>query len=180
MSETAQPLIALVVAMARNGVIGRGGGLPWRLSSDLKLFRKLTMGKPLIMGRKTFASLGKPLDGRDNIVVTRDSQFFAEGVLAVHSLHEALALGRDCARARGANELFVIGGADIFREALPLASWIYLTRIDADIPGDVAFPPIDWPEWCVISDEQYEKGARDDFSYRFSVLQRITGASTPV
>jgi dihydrofolate reductase len=179
-TEAKHPSIALIVAMARNGVIGRDGGLPWRLSSDLKLFRKLTMGKPLIMGRKTFVSLGKPLDGRDNIVVTRNARFSAEGVLVAHSLREALALGGDCARNRGADELFVIGGADIFREALALAERIYLTRIDADVPGDVTFPPIVWQAWRIVSDEQHEKGARDDFGYRFSVLERINGPSSAV
>jgi dihydrofolate reductase len=179
-ADTGQPPIAFIVAMARNGVIGRGGGLPWRISSDLKLFRKLTLGKPLIMGRKTFASLGKPLDGRDNIVVTGDARFSAAGVLIAHSLDEALALGRERARVRGANELFVIGGAAIFREALPVASRIYLTTVEADVAGDATFPPIDWQEWRTVSEELCAKGPNDDFSYRFSVLERIIGAIVAV
>ncbi len=172
--------IALIVAMAENGVIGRDGGLPWRLSSDLKLFRRATMGKPLIMGRKTYASLGKPLEGRDNIVITRNPGFAAEGVFMVHSLDEALARARECARAGEVDEIFVIGGAEVFREALPFAGRIYLTQIKAVVEGDVTFPAIDWQNWRVRSSQPYEKGPKDDFSFTFSILERITAASVTV
>jgi dihydrofolate reductase len=164
--------IALIVAIAENGVIGLGGGLPWRLSSDLRLFRRLTMGKPLIMGRKTFASLGRPLDGRDTIVVTRDRAFAATGAIVVHSLTDALARARDCAAQRDADEIFVIGGAELFREALPLAGRIYLTRVHAEPPGDVTFPEIDWNAWRVTHSESHPSGPKDAYAFTFSVLER--------
>jgi dihydrofolate reductase len=175
-SDLAPPQISLIVAMAENGVIGRDGDLPWRISSDLKLFRQLTMGKPLIMGRKTFSSLKKPLDGRDTIVVTRNPAFTADGAIVVHSLDKALAAARDFALRRGVDELFVIGGAELFRQALPLASRLYLTRIAAEIPGDVTFPPLDCSEWLTISSKSYEKGPKDPFAFTFSINERI---STP-
>jgi len=164
--------IALIVAMAMNGVIGRDGRLPWRLSTDLKLFRRHTMGKPLIMGRKTYASLNGPLDGRDMIVVTRDPAFTAPGVVVAHSLSDALARGQELALARATREIMVIGGAEIFREALSLAARIYLTRVLADIPGDVRFPEVDWSGWRKVRAERFEKGARDEFPFTFSTLQR--------
>ena len=133
-------LITLVVAVAENGVIGRDGGLPWRLSSDLKTFRRLTMGKPLIMGRRTFQSLKKPLDGRDNIVVTRDDGFRPDGAIVVPSFEAALARAKDCAKARGTDEIMVIGGADIFAASLPLAGRIYKTEVHGRPEGDTLMP----------------------------------------
>jgi len=168
----AEPIIALVVAIAENGVIGRDGGLPWRLPSDLKLFRRTTMGKPLIMGRKTFASLGKPLDGRDNIVVTRDPHFSAAGVLVAHDLGEALSLARDCARARGVDEIMVIGGADIFRETLPLARRLYLTRVHAEVDGDVRFPETDFSRWHETTREPQPRGPKDEYAFTLTILDR--------
>jgi dihydrofolate reductase len=165
--------IALVVAIAENGVIGREGDLPWRLSSDLKLFRRHTMGKPLIMGRKTFASLRRPLDGRDNIVMTRQSGLTPEGAIVVHSLGEALSRAQDCARARGADEICVIGGAEIFRQALPLAGKIYLTRVLANPMGDVVFPATDWNAWRTSFSESYASGPKDAFPFVFSILERL-------
>lgn len=164
--------IALVVAIAENGVIGQGGDLPWRLSSDLKLFRRHTMGKPLIMGRKTFASLRRPLDGRDNIVVTRDAAFNPEGVTVVHSFEDAHARGEEFARARGVDEICVIGGAEIFRQALPLAEKVYLTRVQAHPAGDVFFPPADWSGWRTTFTECYVTGPKDAFPFTFSILER--------
>lgn len=168
------PVIALFVAVAENGVIGREGGLPWRLSSDLKLFRKHTMGKPLVMGRKTFASLGKPLDGRDNIVITRHPDFTAEGVIVAHSLNEALTRAAELAASRGMDEIMVIGGGTIYREALAVAGRIYLTRVHAQVAGDVTFPPIRWEEWTQTSTAAYEKGPKDAHAFTFSVMDRIT------
>ena len=172
--------IALFVAIAENGVIGREGGLPWRLSSDLKLFRKLTMGKPLIMGRKTFVSLGKPLDRRDNIVTTRDKSFVAEGAIIVHSLDEAIARAQDCADRRGVGEIVVIGGAAVYQEALPRANRIYLTRVHAAVTGDVTFPHIDWSQWRQVLSEAHEKSPRDAYPFTFSVMERISGAPKTV
>jgi dihydrofolate reductase len=175
-----QPVIALMVAMDENGVIGRDGGLPWRLSSDLKLFRLNTMGKPLIMGRKTFASLPGALDGRDNIVVTRDLQFSAPGAVVAHTYQDAIGRAWDFAKIRGAGEIVVIGGADIFAQALPLASRIYLTRVDAAVTGDVIFPTLDWSQWRQSSSNYYEKGPKDAHSFTFYVMERITGPSRTV
>src|ERR1041385_8330684 len=146
-------LITLVVAVAGNGVIGRDGGLPWRLSSDLKTFRRLTMGKPLIMGRRTFQSLKKPLDGRDNIVVSRDESFRPAGAIAVPSFAAALAQAERCARGRGVDEVMVTGGAAIFAEALPLAGRIYKTEVRGRPDGDTLMPEVDWARWQEVSHE---------------------------
>ena len=164
--------ISLIVAVARNGIIGAKGQLPWRLSSDLKTFRRLTMGKPIVMGRKTFASLGKPLDGRDNIVVTRDPHFDVEGVTAFNSLSEALILARALARTNGSDEVMVIGGAEIYQAALPLAGRIYWTAVDAAPDGDVVFPPLDPAQWVETSSEPLPRGPRDDHGATLMIFER--------
>ncbi|MBL8566135.1 MAG: dihydrofolate reductase [Hyphomicrobiaceae bacterium] len=169
--------IAFVVAVARNGVIGLKGDLPWRLSSDLKLFRRLTMGKPIVMGRKTWASLPKrPLDGRDNIVVTRDATFADEGAIVAHDVEAALALAFAAADRRGTDEIAVIGGADIFRAMLPLAGRIYLTEVDAAPEGDVFFPALDPAEWHLASVEPIPRGPRDEAGAELKILERIAPA----
>lgn len=167
------PAIALAVGIAENGVIGREGDLPWRLPSDLKRFRRITMGKPLIMGRKTFTSLPKVLDGRDTIVVTRDPAFAAAGAIVTRNLAEALCVARECAGARDADEIVVIGGAEIFREALPLADRLYLTRVHATPEGDVSFPEADFAGWREVSREPGERTAKDEHGFTFLVLERI-------
>ncbi|HXF54822.1 MAG TPA: dihydrofolate reductase [Hyphomicrobiaceae bacterium] len=169
------PIVALVVAVAENGVIGTGGKLPWRMSSDLKRFRALTMGKPVIMGRRTFASLAKPLDGRENIVVTRNPAFACQGVTPVPSLSAALALARETAAASGAEEIMVIGGAQIYRDVLPFADRIYLTRVHGSPPGDTYFPEIDPTRWREVSCEQLPKGPKDDYFATLFVFDRIAG-----
>jgi dihydrofolate reductase len=171
------PGISLIVAVAENGVIGRGGSLPWRISSDLKSFRRLTMGKPVIMGRKTFASLQRPLDGRDNIVVTRDPFFKAQGASAVSSLEEALTLARVLAATRGAEEIMIIGGADIFREALPYASRIYWTEVHAKPDGDTVFPPIEMSDWEEIAREDLPRGPKDEHAATLKVLVRASAVT---
>jgi len=165
-------LISLVVAVAENGVIGRNGGLPWHLSSDLKTFRRVTMGKPLIMGRRTFQSLKKPLDGRDNIVVTRDEGFRPEGAIVAPSFEAALAHAHRCAKTRGVDEIAVIGGSDIFEAALPLAGRIYKTEVHGAPEGDTFLPEIDWTGWTEVSREALPQGARDDFKSTFILLER--------
>ena len=164
--------LSLIVAVAENGVIGRKGGLPWHMSSDLKTFRRLTMGKPIIMGRKTWESLARPLDGRDNIVVTRDPGFKAEGASVVESLPDALTLARVLAATRGGDEIMVIGGADIFREALALSDRIYWTEVHAKPEGDVHFPPIEIGEWEEVSREALPRGPKDDYAATLKVLVR--------
>lgn len=164
--------ITLVVAVARNGIIGRDGGLPWRLSSDLKTFRRLTMGKPLIMGRRTFASLKKPLDGRDNLVVTRDANFRPEGAEVFASLEKALDRARDCATSRSVDEIMIIGGADIYRQTLPIADRIYWTRVEADVAGDTSFPALDAAVWQETAREAIPKRPHDDYEAVLLTLDR--------
>jgi dihydrofolate reductase len=154
--------ISLVVAVAENGVIGRGGTLPWRVPSDMRTFRRLTMGKPVIMGRKTYDSIGKPLEGRDNIVVTRNAGFEAPGTERAGSVDDALALARIGAAARGVDEIMVIGGAEIFAATLPLADRIYLTRIHARPDGDTTFPELDPNVWREVSRAPLPPDPRDD------------------
>lgn len=164
--------IVLVAARADNGIIGSGGALPWRLPSDLKHFRSLTLGKPVIMGRRTFESLGKPLDGRDNIVVTRDPRFEAEGIILAFGLDRALRVARDLALGRGAREIAVIGGAEIFAQALPLADAIELTEVHASPEGDTRFPTLAGSEWREVSRQYHEAGPRDSAPCSFVRLER--------
>jgi dihydrofolate reductase len=165
-------ILSLIVAVAENGVIGKDGALPWRLSSDLKTFRRMTMGKPIIMGRRTFQSIGKPLDGRDNIVVTRDPHFEHAGVASVASVSEALTLARVLARTRGADEIMVIGGADIYAVVLPTADRIYLTRVHAAPEGDRHFPALDTNEWSEVSREALPRGERDEYAATLITFER--------
>lgn len=169
--------IALVVAVAENGVIGNDGALPWRLSSDLKFFRKITMNKPVIMGRKTYDSIGKPLDGRDNIVVTRNRKFQAPGIVVAFDLEQALRLARERAAERGANEISVIGGAEIYSLVLPQADIIYLTEVHAAPEGDTLFPEFDKTAWCEVSRVRHSAGTKDSADFSFVVLERVAGAT---
>jgi dihydrofolate reductase len=156
--------ISLVVAMAHNNVIGRDNGLPWgRLPEDLKHFKTVTMGKPVLMGRKTFESIGKPLPGRTNYVLTRDAKWRAEGVVVVHSLDEALEAG----------ELSGIGGAEIYRLLLPYADRIYLTRIDADVQGDTLFPTVDYSKWMQTHCRDFAADERNPYNMTFVTLERV-------
>ena len=172
MSEN-QATVAAVVAMDEQGVIGRDGSLPWKLSSDLRRFRKLTMGKPVIMGRRTFQSIGKPLDGRDNIVITSDREFAPPGADAVASPAEALDLARRFAHVRGVDEVMVIGGAQIYEALLPHTTRLYLTRVHARVDGDVWFPGWSPASWREIRCERNEAGPRDDYAATFTCLERI-------
>ena len=165
-------IVAFVVAVAENGVIGRSGQLPWQLPSDLKQFRRLTLGKPVVMGRKTYESIGKPLDQRDNIVVTRNRGLSLPGAHVTGSLDEALTLARSLAERRGADEIMIIGGAEIFREALPLAQRIYLTRVHGRPEGDILLDAFDAREWRETAREPMDRGPRDQFSADFIVLDR--------
>jgi dihydrofolate reductase len=165
------------VARARNGVIGRAGGLPWRLKSDLAIFKATTLGKPVIMGRKTWESLPKrPLPGRINIVVTRDGSYvdepIAKGALICERFDEALQIAREQAEEDGAAEVCAIGGADIFALAMPKARRLYLTEVEADVEGDVVFPPFDESAWTEVSREAHPAGEGDDYPFVFRVLER--------
>jgi dihydrofolate reductase len=165
-------IVAFVVAVADNGVIGRQGQLPWRMPSDLKRFRRLTLGKPVIMGRKTYQSIGRPLDGRDNIVVTRQKDFRSPGVHVSGSVAEAVKLARELAARRGVDEISVIGGADIFRDALPMAQRVYLTRVHGNPEGDILLAPFDPAEWRETHREPMQRSTGDQFSADFVVLDR--------
>lgn len=168
--------LSLIVAVAENGVIGKDGGLPWRLSTDLKTFRRLTMGKPIIMGRRTFQSIGKPLEGRENIVVTRDAFFEVPGVSSVNSIADALTLARVLARTRGADEIMVIGGAEIYAGVLPFADRIYLTQVHAAPAGDRTFPPLDPAEWLEVSREPLPQGEKDQYPATLLIFERRVAA----
>ncbi|MGE0232094.1 MAG: dihydrofolate reductase [Flavobacteriaceae bacterium] len=164
--------LVLVVAAGRNGVIGVGGGLPWHISSDLKRFKALTMGKPILMGRRTWESIGRPLPGRDNIVVTRDEGFAVEGVHAARSPEEGLALGVRLAAARGADEIAIIGGAEIYAQTLPEADVVHMTEVDAAPEGDAYFPALDPALWEVSSREKGQRGPRDDHDFTYVIYRR--------
>jgi len=139
--------LCLIAAMARNRVIGRAGKLPWRLPAELQYFKSVTMGKPIIMGRKTFESIGRPLPGRTNIIVTRQADFVAEGTLTASDFIAAKARGEAIARDDGVDEIMVIGGGEIYAQALPHADRIYLTEVQAEIGGDTVFPALDPAIW---------------------------------
>ncbi|NIR60917.1 MAG: type 3 dihydrofolate reductase [Gammaproteobacteria bacterium] len=167
MSERARsPRISLIVAMDRNDVIGRGNALPWHLPADLRHFRRLTLGKPVIMGRRTHESLGRPLPERTNIVISRDPGFRAPGCLVARALPEAL----DAAGA--VPEVMVIGGAEVFEAALPRAARIYLTRVHAEVAGDARFPRLDPAAWREIEREDHPADERNPYPYSFVTLER--------
>ena len=167
------PVIALVVAMGENRAIGRGGDLPWHLRSDMRYFREITMGKPVIMGRRTFRSLPRVLDGRLNIVLTRDRMFAAPGAVMTYSLEDGLGVARQYAAETGAGEIMIIGGEDVFRAALPQAGRIYLTEVHASPHADTWFPRLDAGEWREVSREAHEAGPKDDHDFSFVVLERV-------
>jgi dihydrofolate reductase len=167
------PVIALVVAMGEDGGIGKDGDLPWREQrTDLRHFRRVTLGKPVIMGRRTFASLGRVLDQRLNIVLSRDPELIIPGAIVASSLASALESATRAAREVGIGEIAVIGGEDVFRETLPLAKRIHLTEIHAAPPADVFFPPLGREEWREVSRERHEAGPRDEHPFSFVLLER--------
>lgn len=165
--------LSLIVAVAENGVIGKNNNLPWKLSSDLKYFKARTMGRPIIMGRKTYQSIGKPLPDRVNIVITRDVTFAEEGVITAHTLDMALEVGKNLALARGVDEVMVIGGAEIYALTLPDADRLYLTRVHGDVEGDVFFPDLDPDDWLEASHEHFGAGEKDSHDYSLIVLDRV-------
>jgi dihydrofolate reductase len=167
-----QPELVAVAAVARNGVIGADNGLPWRVSSDLKHFKALTMGKPVILGRRTFESLQRPLPGREIIVVTRDPRFSPAGVRVAHSPVEALAVARRLAKALAVDEIMVGGGAEIFRALLDETQRIELTEIALEPDGDAFFPSLDMAQWRETKRETPPRGERDEADFAFVTLAR--------
>jgi len=164
--------IALVVAASLNDVIGADGGMPWRLPSDLKRFRELTMGKPIIMGRKTHESIGRPLDGRVNIVVTRQRDYAPTDVTVCANLDEAVARGRAAASSDGVDEIYIIGGGQIYRAAMDIADRIYLTRVHRDVEGDTVFPKLDPGTWLETRSEPRSKNEQDSAATSFHIFER--------
>lgn len=158
--------LSIIVAIAKGGVIGKQGGLPWYLPAELAYFKQMTMGHPIIMGRKTHESIKRALPGRENIVITRDNTYTpAEGVEVVHSLEEALE------KVKGQDEAFIIGGAEIYSQALPLVNRLYVTQVDAEVEGDKFFK-FNEQDWKQISSEKHHKDAKNKYSYEFIVLER--------
>lgn len=154
------PSVTLIAALSRNGVIGRDNALPWRLPEDLRRFRALTLGKPVLMGRRTFESIGRALPGRDNLVLTRDAGFAAPDCRVFKRLDDAL-------RAAGERELMVIGGAEIYAQTIAMATRMHLTLVDADVPGDTFFPRFDPREWEAIGEQQFAAGPARELGFRF-------------
>jgi dihydrofolate reductase len=158
--------ITLVVAVADSGVIGRNNTLPWHLPEDLKRFKRLTMGKPIVMGRKTFESIGKPLPGRHNIVLTREANYRRDGITVAHDVDAALAA------AGAADEIMIIGGSDLFRLFLPRARRIHLTRVHGNVDGDVMWPSLDERDWSVSERETYAADERHAYAMTFEVWEK--------
>jgi dihydrofolate reductase len=159
--------ISIIVAASANNVIGADGGLPWYLPEDLRRFKKTTMGKPMIMGRATFESIGRALPGRRSIVLTRQRNFDAEGCDVVPTIDAALA------SAGNADEVMIIGGGEIYRQFLPIADRIYLTRVQTEINGDTSFPELDMSEWDVVAVEEYPAGDEREIGFDVETLERI-------
>jgi dihydrofolate reductase len=160
-------VISLIVAASTNNVIGNDGELPWRLSDDLKRFKAVTMGKPIVMGRKTFESIGRPLPGRQNIVISRQDGFAADGCDVVQSIEQAVEV------AGVVEEIMVIGGSQIYAAFLPLADRIYLTRVHAEVEGDAFFPSIDESKWRDSASRIYEVDESNDYACTVSLLSRL-------
>jgi dihydrofolate reductase len=165
------PLV-LVAAVARNGIIGSNGGLPWRLSSDLKRYKALTWGKPIVMGRKTFDSIGRALPGRETIVVTRDPAFASPGVFVAHDVEAGLALAHDRATVMGADAIIIAGGAEIYAQTIERANRLVITEVSLDAEGEARFPPIDPKQWREVRRETGERGPRDDADFAFVDYER--------
>lgn len=162
-------MIFLIVAADENNVIGHHGALPWKLPADMQFFREKTKGHPIIMGRKTYASIGRALPKRLNIVVTRQEGFVAEGCTVVHSLADALEAAKT---GEGSEEIFVIGGGELYREALPVTDTVYLTRVHASVPGDTTFPELSDTEWEVIDSREHPADSENPQAMTFLTLQK--------
>jgi dihydrofolate reductase len=171
--------LSLIAAVAKNGVIGAGDRLPWRLSSDLRRFKSITMGKPAIMGRKTFETIGKPLAGRLNIVVSRNADLGYEGVVVAPSFEAALAKAEEGAQVSVDKEIMVIGGGEIYHAAIDLADRLYVTHVEAAPEGDTYFPPIDPATWRATISEHTPEGPKDSVATTFVIYERVGAGTRP-
>jgi len=170
--------VSLIVAAAENGCIGINNALPWYLPEDLKYFKRVTLGKPIIMGRKTFESIGKPLPGRANIVITsQGDRFKSVAVKTASSLDEAIKLAESIALIDGQEEVMVIGGAGIYALCLPRADRLYYTKVHAVVNGDAFFPEVNWQEWKLAAQEDHKASGNNPYDYRFCVYDRQSPAS---
>ena len=169
--------LALICAMAENRVIGRKNSLPWHLSEDLKYFKRVTMGNSIIMGRKTWESIGKALPGRTNIVITKDPGYQAEEARVVHSIEEAINVAESVSLIDGSEEAFIIGGAELYQAVLPLAERIHLTRIHANVAGDTYLVDFDESQWQEIVHKEFYKGETNTYDFSICLLQRIEGTT---
>ena len=167
------PILALIAARARNGVIGRGGALPWRLKSDMELFKATTLGKPVMMGRKTWDSLPKkPLPGRTNLVLSRDGTFEPKGAVVCDRFDQALSMAREQAEEDGSEEVCVIGGTALFALAMPKTKRLYLTEVEVEVDGDAIFPDFDEAAWREVKRDAHPAAEGDDYAFTFRVLER--------
>jgi dihydrofolate reductase len=164
---------SIIVAMAENRVIGINNKLPWYLPNDLKYFKQITMGKPILMGRKTYESIGKPLPGRSNIIITRNPDWSADGVKIVHSLEQAFKLAESIVAIDGQNELLVIGGDQIYQSSLPMIDRIYLTQVHSEVNGDAWFPEVNWKDWREVGREDFIAEGANPYDYSFVVFDRF-------
>lgn len=175
MSEPPLPL-TIVAAIARNGALGKDNAIPWRAPSDLKRFKEITWGRPLIMGRKTYESIGKPLPGRETVVVTRDRSFHTgeeEHLHVAHDLESALALANHIARFMHTAEIIIAGGGELYRQALPQTQFLRLTRVDCEPEADAFFPDVDWSQWRELRREKPERGPRDECDLEYVDYRRL-------
>lgn len=168
--------IALVVAIGQDSVIGNGGALPWRLSSDMKRFKADTMGKPIIMGRKTYEGIGRPLPGRDNIVISRDPNFDAPGCDVAASIDSALDVARSRACSSDAGEICVIGGGEIYRQCIARADRLYVTHVEGRFDGDTHFPVVEPEDWKAVSQQRFPRGEKDSHATVYTVYERLKPA----
>lgn len=170
MDESGEPVkVAMIVAMAADQVIGRNNQLPWHLPDDLRYFKAKTIGKPVIMGRKTYESIGRPLPGRTNIVVTHNQSFVAEGVRVVFSVEQAIAEAESVARTDGVNEIMVIGGAGLYEQCLPKTQRMYITEVDVEVDGDAFFPPVQWSQWQEVNRHTLTPESPDELGCSFVI-----------
>lgn len=164
--------IAMIAAVAENGVIGSAQSIPWRIPSDMAFFKRATMGKPIVMGRKQYETVGRPLPGRANLVVTRQANYQAEGVLVCRDVDAALAKGREIAGVEGAEEVMIIGGGNIYAQCLPFADRLYISHVDLSPEGDVYFPAISETQWAVVDLPEVQPHPKDEATYRVKVYER--------